>query len=291
MTEDNHYCQNCSAETHEKNDLTGFYQNYWFKKILEEETKVYWPVYSEEYAWWKMKNTVLKLVKEELEKSKKSHFEILDIGCGKGTDVFMMNALLKAFSPRFTAIDISSVSIEFANMLKEMRGDHNCFFNVGNAEKLEFGDDSFDVILCSELLEHLHEPEKCLAEIYRVLKPKGMAVITTPNPRNMAKHFIAGKSMQKIYEEQKWCFQRHGNLASETGHISEKSCREWRKLSARVGLKIEAIKRGSVLYGGPFFDRHPTLFGLLLWFDSLLDHLPGGYGWSWNIVMRLRKCE
>jgi len=273
------------------NDLKRFYENYWFKRIMEEETKVFWPVYSEAYSWWKMKNIVLKLVKEELKKSKKSHFEILDIGCGKGTDVFMLNALLKIFSLRFTAIDISPVSIEFANMLREMRGDRNCFFKVGNAEKLEFDDDTFDVILCSEIIEHLPKPERCLAEIYRVLKMKGLAIITTPNPRNIAKRIIPKKSMQKIDEEQKWCFQRHGNLAPETGHISEKSCKEWRNLSMKVGFKIEAIKRVSVLYGGPFFDRHPTLFGMLLMFDSFLDHLPYAYNLSCIIVMKLRKGE
>lgn len=273
------------------NDLKRFYENYWFKKIIEEETKVFWPVYSEAYAWWKMKNIVFKLVKDELKESKKSHSEILDIGCGKGTDVFMLNALLKIFSPRFTAIDISPVSIEFANMLREIRGDQNCFFKVGNAEKLEFDDDTFDVVICSELIEHLPKPEKCLTEIYRVLKTNGLAVITTPNPRNIAKRIIPKQSMQKIDEEQKWCFQRHGNLASETGHISEKSCKEWRNVSMKVGFKIEAIKRGSVVYGGPFFDRHPTLFGMLLVFDSFLDHLPYAYNLSWNIVMKLRKGE
>jgi ubiquinone/menaquinone biosynthesis C-methylase UbiE len=290
MTENKRCCPNCGAEMRADHDLKVFYEDYWFKKILEEEAKVVWPVYSEEYSWWKMKNTIFKLVRDELQKLGKPHFEILDIGCGKGTDVFMMDSLLKTFSTRFTAIDISSISIEFANMLREMRGDKDCFFKVGDAEKLEFGDGSFDVVFCSELMEHLPEPEKCLAEIYRVLKTKGLAVITTPNPRNLAKRLVSRKQMQTIDEEQKWCFQRHGNLASETGHISEKSCKEWRNLAVRSGFKIEAVKRGSVIYGGPFFDRHPALFGLLLGFDSFLD-LFHVYGLSWDIVMKLRKSK
>jgi len=284
MTENEQNRQNSGEE-----GLKAFYEDYWFKKIIEEQTKVFWPVYSEEYSWWKMKNTILKLVQSELQRSG-SNREILDIGCGNGRDVFMLNARLKAYSPRFTAIDISPVSIKFANMLKEMRGEDNCVFNVGNAEKLEFGSDSFDVVFCSELLEHLPEPEKCLAEIYRVLKAGGSAVITTPNPKNMAKRFASKKQLQTIGEEQEWCFQRHGNLASETGHISEKSCKEWRNLAVQAGFKIETVKRGSILYGGPFFDRHPALFGLLLGLDSFLD-LFHTYGLSWDIVMKLRKSH
>ena len=274
----------------DNNDPQRFYDNFWFKKIMEEGAKVFWPVYSEEYALWKMKHIVFKLIEDELGKSKKSHFEILDIGCGKGTDVFMLNSLLKNFSTRFTAIDISRVSIEFANMLKEIRGDQNCFFKVGDAEKLEFDNNTFDIVLCSEVIEHLPKPERCLAEIYRVLKTKGLAVITTPNPRNIAKHIIPKQLAQRIDEEQKWCFQRHRNLACETvGHVSEKTCKEWRDLSVKVGFRIEAIKRGSVIYGGPFFDSHPALFGMLLVFDSFLDHLPYAYSLSYDIVMKLRK--
>jgi ubiquinone/menaquinone biosynthesis C-methylase UbiE len=288
MTENEQHRQNSGEGISAEKGLKAFYEDYWFKKILEEETKAFWPVYSEEYSWWKMKNTIFKLIKDELQESGGSHFEILDIGCGNGRDVFMLNSLLKSFSPRFTAIDISPISIELANILKKMRGEDNCVFKVGNAEKLEFDNDSFDVVFCSELLEHLPKPERCLAEIHRVLKRGGTAVITTPNPKNMAKRFASKKQVQKISEEQEWCFQRHGNLASETGHISEKSCKEWRNLAVKAGFRIETVKRGSVLYGGPFFDRHPALFGLLLGFDSFLD-LFHTYGLSWDIVMKLRK--
>ena len=74
----------------------------------------------------------------------------------------------------------------------------------------------------------------------------------------------------------------------KTGHVSEKSSKDWRKLSETVGFKVETVKRGSVLYGGPFFDRHPALFGLILIFDSFAD-LFHTYGLSWDIILKLRK--
>ena len=46
---------------------------------------------------------------------------------------------------------------------------------------LPFNDQSFDLVWCTEVIEHLYKPRYLLKEIERVLKPKGMAVLTTPN--------------------------------------------------------------------------------------------------------------
>lgn len=50
---------------------------------------------------------------------------------------------------------------------------------VGSAEALPFPDESFDQILCSEVLEHIEHPEVAVAEMYRVLHPGGTVIITT----------------------------------------------------------------------------------------------------------------
>ncbi len=46
---------------------------------------------------------------------------------------------------------------------------------------LPYPDASFDVVWCTELIEHLYKPEFVLNEIKRVLAPNGVAVLTTPN--------------------------------------------------------------------------------------------------------------
>ncbi len=50
---------------------------------------------------------------------------------------------------------------------------------VGDAHSLPFKDGEFAQILCTEVLEHLHTPEKAIAEMYRVLKPGGTILLTT----------------------------------------------------------------------------------------------------------------
>lgn len=51
--------------------------------------------------------------------------------------------------------------------------------DVGSAEDLPYADGSFDLVLCTQVLEHLHRPEAALAEIHRVLAPGGTALCST----------------------------------------------------------------------------------------------------------------
>lgn len=50
---------------------------------------------------------------------------------------------------------------------------------VGDAHSLAFDDESFEVILCTEVLEHLHTPQKAIDEMRRVLKTDGILILTT----------------------------------------------------------------------------------------------------------------
>lgn len=50
---------------------------------------------------------------------------------------------------------------------------------VGDAHNLSFQDSSFEFILCTEVLEHLHTPQQAISEMGRVLKPGGTLILTT----------------------------------------------------------------------------------------------------------------
>jgi len=53
---------------------------------------------------------------------------------------------------------------------------------VGHAERLPFAGERFDVVVCSHVLEHLAEPGRAAAELARVLRPGGWAVVGVPGP-------------------------------------------------------------------------------------------------------------
>lgn len=50
----------------------------------------------------------------------------------------------------------------------------------GSVTDLPFGDQCFDVVLCTEVLEHVNDPQRALNEFYRVLKPEGHVVLSVP---------------------------------------------------------------------------------------------------------------
>lgn len=52
---------------------------------------------------------------------------------------------------------------------------------LGDARQMPFPDDSFDAILCVEVIEHIREDEQVISEMARVLCPGGRGLITTPN--------------------------------------------------------------------------------------------------------------
>ena len=102
---------------------------------------------------------------------------VLEIGCGQGD-------LTKKLSERYkkiVAFDISSVGVKKARKRLSINYNLNCEFLVADATKLPFDSNQFDVVILSEVLEHVLDQERCIQEIYRVIKPNGSLMLTTPN--------------------------------------------------------------------------------------------------------------
>lgn len=96
---------------------------------------------------------------------------ILEVGSGGG------HVLRQFRQAKLTAVDVSEVFLETAK--KNLRG-YDVEFKHGQIEKLGLPEKSFDRIICTEVLEHTTDPSVILAEIRRLLKPNGWAVITVP---------------------------------------------------------------------------------------------------------------
>jgi methionine biosynthesis protein MetW len=97
---------------------------------------------------------------------------VLDVGCGSGNS-YAREIARRARS--WTGVDVSANAVEAA------RASGLDARVIEDAAELPFDDDSFDLVLCIEVLEHLFAPHRAAAEIHRVLRPGGRLVASTPN--------------------------------------------------------------------------------------------------------------
>ncbi|MFC1476988.1 class I SAM-dependent methyltransferase [candidate division KSB1 bacterium] len=103
------------------------------------------------------------------------HGSLLDIGCNRG----MYGAYYNGGT--VLGVDISKHALAFA-LKRPKRGAHQFHAVLGDAENLKFIKPcSFDNVLCSEVLEHVYNPEEVMNGIADVLRHGGTALITVPN--------------------------------------------------------------------------------------------------------------
>lgn len=96
---------------------------------------------------------------------------LLDAGCGTGH--FSRRAL--GAGAKVTSVDIG------LNLLKQARQKGIPQPVASDITRLSFADESFDVVVSSECIEHTPSPETALSELVRVLRPGGVLVVTCPN--------------------------------------------------------------------------------------------------------------
>jgi SAM-dependent methyltransferase len=97
---------------------------------------------------------------------------VLEIGCGMGTD----GAQFAQAGALYTGIDLTEAAIELARKRFELSGLAG-EFRVADAEDLDFADDSFDRVYSHGVLHHTPNIARAIAEIHRVLKPGGRAMV------------------------------------------------------------------------------------------------------------------
>ncbi|MGI9520458.1 MAG: bifunctional 2-polyprenyl-6-hydroxyphenol methylase/3-demethylubiquinol 3-O-methyltransferase UbiG [Hyphomicrobiaceae bacterium] len=110
---------------------------------------------------------------------------VIDVGCGGG---FMAESLAEC-SAEVVGIDQSRRAIEVARAHAISRN-LSIDYHTGRAECLDFPDESFDVVVCVDVLEHLDERALAIAEMSRVLKTGGHFVFDTINRNWLAKFSV-----------------------------------------------------------------------------------------------------
>jgi O-antigen biosynthesis protein len=99
---------------------------------------------------------------------------VLDAGCGVGWGSQLM---VEAGAAEVVGVDIAPTAVRASRDLCPLGR-----FLVGDVAQLPFAEDSVDVVICLETLEHTRQPGRALDEMRRVLRPDGHLVVSSPNP-------------------------------------------------------------------------------------------------------------
>lgn len=110
-----------------------------------------------------------------------SGLKVLDVGCGKGE-------LLTEISRRYARGELYGVDFSTGRIREAAQG-VGLMVSLAEADiqrGLPFRARAFDRVFCTDTLEHLRQPESCLREIWRVLKPDGRVILSVPNATGFA---------------------------------------------------------------------------------------------------------
>ena len=285
-----HFKRGRDVEIKKMNNNTDLYEKYGEYNIWFNQLNL--PSFSVEYAWRKTKVIIQNLAQKYIESKKNNKtLQVVDVGCGNGALLIRIaeNNSKLGKQIQFRGFDLSESFVEYSNKAVKYKGLANVSFSQIDLEKDKIPG-GYDLVIMSEVLEHLNNPKQVLKKIYDSLNPGGVLLISTPNSKNLIKYpFIFLKSligrkdsleMSKHLTQEE---QRH-KLAEQEQHLYVFSQPELIKLLKNVGFIKNHAFRSTTLFGGPFLDNHPLLFGLIIFLDKIFDILSfTQVGWD-NII-------
>jgi 2-polyprenyl-3-methyl-5-hydroxy-6-metoxy-1,4-benzoquinol methylase len=230
---------------------------------------------------------------------------ILDYGCGTG---FTLTRLLGRCGDRILGVDPHPASIDIA--IKQNLYDDNVRYAVGDLNNLLERNDRFDVIICSEVLEHLREPETYLEGFNKLLNTPGILIVSVPNgygpfeqlkrlERRLARFRInptllrlarSGRSLiGGLWRRLGGPYPEpiEGTLNKNSPHVQFFRLPELKAMCQRAGFTVIEV-RGRTFLCGPFADmwlnRWPFQY-LLPLNNALGDRLPLQFSSDWMLLL------
>ena len=145
---------------------------------------------------------------------------LLDVSCGVG----VLLRLAADRGARVCGVDLSAEAIRAASQLVPAAG-----LVVGNAESLPWEPETFDRVANVGSIEHYLHPDRGIAEMARVLRPDGRALVMVPNVFGWQHVLYVWRNGQVFDDEQP--IQRYADRA------------QWERLLADNGLRVERVTR------------------------------------------------
>ena len=152
-------------------------------------------------------------------------------------------------------------------------------FRLEDAQSLSFPDESFDKVLLTEVIEHLPQPDRAILEVARVLRPRGLLVVSTPSrfsPMNLA-----------------YDLKRRVRRYAFNEHLHELTPGSFRRLVGRH-LRVERLEYANFVLPYPADELYLRLgspaIALLKIAENRLARTPGLRRLGWTMVLRARKA-
>ena len=120
--------------------------------------------------WWMEKFDYYKTLPKQVDKA-------LEVGCGPYTNIRLISKIIKIKEIHCTDPLMPLYKTFTWTWLSSMVKKNKIKAEVGVCEKIEYPDNFFELVVCNNVLDHVQDAEKCLKEIYRVLKPGGHFLI------------------------------------------------------------------------------------------------------------------
>jgi SAM-dependent methyltransferase len=127
---------------------------------------------------------------------------VLEVGCGTGAVTRLLAR--RPGVAEAVGVDPSPVFVAKAGELAAGLG--NASFEEGDGRRLRFGDGGFDVVISHTVLCHVPEPERVLAEAFRVLRPGGVLAVCDGDYATITVALAAGDPLQDCIEAVKAAF-------------------------------------------------------------------------------------
>ena len=151
---------------------------------------------------------------------------VLDVGCGTGISTFELMKRVQG-KGRFYGIDLSQNMIDLARIRATDLGYSNVVFRKGDAERLEFPESSFDLVISNLAFHWVQNKEKSLKEMFRVLGTGGQVALVF----NGELHY---KEAVKMYDTVR---KRHPEYVfPESSWLKGLSLEEARELFEKAGF-------------------------------------------------------
>ena len=187
---------------------------------------------------------------------------VLDLGCGDGT---VTRKLLQKAST-VIGIDLNKSAIQLAN--EHNQDNRITYIKASIEEELpSLNISPVDVVTMYEVIEHLHNPEIVLKNVFNLLKPQGILCLSTPNRSCLDWRFayikrkILCQNLEPLYEPFEW-------------HIYEYPLKELKDLLVKSGFIIKEIH--GVIFSNKLavaFRNHPFILEIVVKLGNIFPKL------------------